>query len=90
MRTVRIKITGKVQGVFFRQSAQEKATALSIKGTVQNCEDDSVEVIATGTNEQLDQFIAWCRVGPPRAEVEKVTIQELSLQQFRNFSIIRY
>jgi len=87
---MKIKITGRVQGVFFRQSAREKAISLGIKGTVRNCEDDSVEIIATGTKEQLDKLIQWCRVGPPRAEVTDVTSQELSLQEFRNFSIVRY
>jgi acylphosphatase len=87
---MKIKITGRVQGVFFRQSAREKAFNLGIMGTVRNCEDDSVEIIATGTKEQLDKLIQWCRVGPPRAEVTDVTSQELSLQEFRNFSIVRY
>lgn len=90
MLTMKIKITGQVQGVFFRQSAREKAIDLGIKGTVRNCEDDSVEIIATGTKEQLDKLIQWCRMGPPRAEVTDVTSQELSLQEFRNFSIIRF
>ncbi|HEV8284313.1 MAG TPA: acylphosphatase [Chitinophagaceae bacterium] len=90
MQTIRIKIEGKVQGVFYRQSTQEKAIRLGIKGTVKNCEDDSVEIIATGTKEKLDQLIAWCWEGPSRAVVENVTTQELSLQQFNNFSIIRY
>ena len=89
MQTIRINITGRVQGVFFRQSTQEKAIHLGIKGTVRNCEDDSVEIIATGEREQLDKLIAWCREGPPRAKVDNVKTQELSLQQFNHFSIIR-
>ena len=79
-----------MQGVFFRQSTQEKANQLGIKGTVKNCDDDSVEVIATGSKEQLDKLVAWCREGPPKADVINVSTQELSLQQFYNFSIIRY
>ena len=90
MQTMRIKVTGKVQGVFFRQSTQERAYDLNIKGTVRNCDDDSVEIIATGNKEQLDKLISWCRRGPPRARVINVTTQEVSLQQFNNFSIIRY
>ena len=90
MQTIRIKVEGRVQGVFFRQSTQEKANQLGIKGTVKNCDDDSVEIIATGTKEQLDKLVAWCREGPPKANVINVTTQELSLQQFYNFSIIRY
>jgi len=90
MQTIRIKIEGEVQGVFYRQSAQEKALKLGIKGTVRNCEDDSVEIIATGAKEQLEKLISWCWKGPPKATVTNVTMQELSLQPFNNFSIIRY
>lgn len=79
-----------MQGVFFRQSTQVKANQLGIKGTVKNCDDDTVEIIGTGTKEQLDKLVAWCWEGPPRADVINVTTQELSLQQFHNFSIIRY
>jgi len=90
MQTMRIKIEGDVQGVFYRQSAQEKALALGIKGTVKNCDDDSVEIVATGTKEHLDELIQWCREGPPRAVVTNVTTQELPLQQFSYFSIVRF
>ena len=90
MQTIKIKVEGDVQGVFFRQSAQEKATELGIKGTVKNCNDDSVEIVATGSKEQLDKLVAWCWEGPPRAAVRNVITQDLSLQQFYNFSIIRY
>jgi len=90
MQTIRIKIEGNVQGVFYRQSAQEKALALGIKGTVKNCDDDSVEIIATGMKEHLDKLIQWCWEGPPRAVVTNVTTQELPLQQFSYFSIVRF
>ena len=90
MQTIQIKVEGRVQGVFFRQSTQEKANQLGIKGTVKNCDDDSVEIIATGTKDQLDKLVVWCREGPPKANVINVTTQELSLQQFYNFSIIRH
>jgi len=90
MQTMRIKIEGDVQGVLYRQSAQEKALALGIKGTVKNCDDDSVEIVATGTKEHLDELIQWCREGPPRAVVTNVTTQELPLQQFSYFSIVRF
>lgn len=90
MQTIKIKVEGRVQGVFFRQSTQEKAMDLGIKGTVKNCDDDSVEIVATGMKEQLDKLVEWCWEGPPKAKVINVTTQELSLQQFYNFSIIRF
>jgi acylphosphatase len=90
MQTIKIKVTGRVQGVFYRQSAKEKADSLGIKGTIRNCEDDSVEIIATGSKDQLDKLVAWCKSGPPRAVVSNIATQQLSLQEFNNFSIIRY
>jgi acylphosphatase len=89
MKTVSIIVTGKVQGVWYRQSAKEKATELGIIGFVQNLPDGTVTITATGSAHQLEAFIAWCRQGPTRACVEKLDIQELSLQRFDNFSIIR-
>lgn len=90
MQTIRIKVEGRVQGVFYRQATQEKAISLGINGTVKNCEDDSVEIVATGPKEQLDTLVKWCWQGPSRAHVINVTTQELSLQPFSYFSIIRY
>jgi acylphosphatase len=89
MQTLSIHITGKVQGVFYRQSAKEKAQELGITGTVKNEQDGSVHIIATGTAVQLDHLIAWCKQGPPRAMVMKVQIAEIPLQSFANFIISR-
>jgi acylphosphatase len=89
LHTYSILISGKVQGVFFRQSAVERATMLEIKGTVTNQEDDTVLIIATGTVEQLDQLVTWCKHGPPKAKVEQVTVTEVPLREFSNFSINR-
>ena len=61
LRTVSITATGRVQGVFFRQSTKEKATSLGIKGEVRNMPDDTVQVIATGTSGQIEQLIEWGR-----------------------------
>jgi acylphosphatase len=87
--TYSIIISGKVQGVFFRQSTKEKATASGITGTVSNLDDGRVRIIATGTKEQLDELVNWCQQGPPKARVEKVVAEEISLQNFRGFTIIR-
>jgi acylphosphatase len=86
--TVSILVTGKVQGVFYRQSAKEKALALGIKGKVMNLPDGNVRIIATGTKEQIDILSAWCKEGPPKALVSNVTVRELPLQSFDHFSIV--
>ena len=87
--TYSIVITGKVQGVFFRQSTREKARSLNIKGTVSNQPDGSVKIIASGTKEQMDELINWCRQGPPKARVDIVTATEIDEQEFTDFTIIR-
>jgi acylphosphatase len=87
--TYSIIISGKVQGVFFRQSTREKANELGIKGTVENLEDGRVKVIATGNKLQLDQLAIWCKQGPPKARVENVLIEETGLKNFPDFKIKR-
>jgi acylphosphatase len=90
LQTIRLVVEGKVQGVFYRQSTREKATELGITGTVRNREDGHVEIIATGTPEQLEQFTRWCNQGPPRAVVNRIQSSPLPLQAFKNFIIIRF
>ena len=87
--TKEIIITGKVQGVFFRKYTCEAADAIGITGFVKNLPDQSVYILATGTNEQLQEFINWCWQGSPRSKVEKVEVKEMPLQQFNSFVVER-
>lgn len=87
--TKEIIITGKVQGVFFRRYTCEAADAIGITGFVKNLPDQSVYILATGTNEQLEEFINWCWQGSPRSKVEHVTFRNIPLQDFISFSIDR-
>lgn len=84
-----IIVKGKVQGVYFRQTTLETASALNIVGTVRNLKDGSVEIVATGTGESVQKLITWCHTGPSRAKVEEVIVQELQVQEFLSFSINR-
>ena len=87
--TYSILVTGEVQGVFFRQTAQEKARKLGVQGTVMNKEDGTIAIVATGTRELLDAFVEWCKEGPPRARVKDVEVKEIPLQHFGSFTIER-
>lgn len=89
MKTIRLTIKGKVQGVFYRATAKEIADVLGIKGWVRNLPDRNVEIAATGTEELLQKFTAWCQQGPPKARVDDVLINELVLEEFKDFRIIR-
>ena len=90
LQTVCIVVKGKVQGVFFRHSTREAAQQLNIAGKVKNLADGNVEIIATGTKEQLKQLISWCRQGPSKAIVTDISIEELPLQEFSHFTIVRF
>ncbi len=72
MVAVRIIVTGKVQGVFFRQSALSKALDLKLRGFVMNQPDGSVLIEAIGEEENIQSLFEWCHRGPLPAKVEKV------------------
>jgi acylphosphatase len=88
MRHVKIRVHGKVQGVFFRQSAQEKAEELNVTGWARNEADGSVYMEAEGEDENLQRFLEWCRQGPPAASVSDME-HEFSeeLKDFKGFRI---
>ena len=89
MKTVRLTIKGKVQGVFYRATAKDVADLIGVKGWVKNLPNDNVEIAATATEEILQKFINWCKQGPPKARVDDVIVDELDLQEFNGFRIIR-
>lgn len=89
LQTISVTVKGKVQGVYYRQTTQEKATALGITGTVRNLPDRNVKIIATGTKEKLDVLVAWCRQGPSRAEVSSVELTDEPLTAFDDFRIVK-
>ncbi len=89
-QTISIIVTGKVQGVFYRQSTKEKAVVLGLTGKVMNLPDGTVKIVATGSSESLDLFTAWCKQGPPKAIVKLVTVETVPLQVFKKFTIERF
>ncbi|PWT75434.1 MAG: acylphosphatase [Bacteroidetes bacterium] len=87
-RTVHLTISGKVQGVFFRASAKEKADALGINGWVKNTREGNVEILAGGNEDKMKQFIQWCHQGPRGAFVQKVTVKEVEEWDSDGFSVV--
>jgi len=82
-----IRVSGKVQGVFFRASTKEKADSLHLTGFVRNEWDGSVYAEAEGDEAELREFINWCREGPPRARVERCEVQEGAVRNFSRFAV---
>lgn len=88
MKNYRIRVYGKVQGVFFRANVLRVATDLGISGWVKNEAGGSVQISAEGQEEQLQQLLSWCEKGPAYARVSKVDFLENELGYFKSFRII--
>lgn len=89
MKTIRIEVKGRVQGVFFRQRTLEMAERLGITGYVRNEPDGSVQIVATGNQLELDSLEEWCWKGPDRARVSSVEVTETGFIPFSAFVIRR-
>ncbi len=85
----RIIAKGRVQGVGFRYWTNALAKKLGVKGSVRNCADYSVEIIAEADAETLDYFMDKLKRNHPMAKVEELLKQEIPVRAYRNFAIIR-
>ena len=83
-----LMIAGRVQGVFFRASAQAEAMRLGLCGEVGNLPDGGVEATVEGPRGAVEEFIAWCKRGPPSARVEQVQVKFSPIRgEFRTFRV---
>ncbi len=80
-------VSGRVQGVWFRDSTRQKALALQLTGQAINLPDGTVEVIACGESSSLDSLQAWLHQGPELARVDTVRSNDIPVQELRGFSI---
>jgi acylphosphatase len=83
----RVRVTGLVQGVFFRAWTREQAQALGVKGWVRNCRDGSVEAHVEGEERAVEQLLAKMRQGPPAAQVAELTAEEVEPEGFDHFDV---
>lgn len=89
MKRVRIVVRGKVQRVGYRYYVKSVADKLSLDGWVKNNADDSVEILAEGSDRLIEEFLEYCRKGPPLAEISKVDIsEEKGGDKLRGFEIV--
>lgn len=73
--TRRLRISGRVQGVFFRESMRLRAEQLKVTGWVRNCADGTVEAIAQGDAFMVGRLIEWAQCGPAAAKVDNVEVE---------------
>lgn len=91
MRKVRVHIfvSGKVQGVFYRDTAKKEAKKLEIFGWIKNLSDGRVEAVFEGDEEKVESMISWAKKGPVLAQVKDVQIQrEEYKKEFNDFKIV--
>lgn len=89
IKNINLRISGLVQGVFFRQSAKQVAKQLGVTGFIRNEPDGTVYAEAEGEEELIDQFVTWCHKGPPAAKVENMEVAGGSVKGFEDFTIQR-
>ena len=84
-----IWVSGKVQGVYFRETLRKVAEKLLVSGWVKNLTDGRVEIKAFGEKTRIDQLLEYCRQGPVLARVEKIEVEAISLEAADGFSVMR-
>jgi len=87
LRCMHCLISGRVQGVFFRARAKERATALHLHGYARNLPDGRVDVLACGTAQALADFKAWLRIGPAHAKVREIECVDRVFRAGEGFAI---
>lgn len=76
----RVLVSGRVQGVWFRESCRQEAEARGVAGWVRNCPDGRVEAAFEGEPDAVEALVGWCSIGPTRARVVRVeVVDELPL-----------
>ncbi len=88
MKSFRIIVSGRVQGVFFRDNTRRKARELGLTGYAKNLPDGNVEVVAQGDENKINEFINFIKKGPGIASITRVQIKPKEPENFKNFEII--
>lgn len=87
MKTLRVKIKGVVQGIFFRKFVKDNADELSVRGFVRNLEDGRIEMVMEGKDDKVNELLIKCKKGPKHSEIKEIEIEEIKHQGFKDFKI---
>ncbi len=87
-KSIRVYITGNIQGIYFRSFIKENAEKYNVKGFVRNLEDGRVEVFLEGNSDDVNKMIEICKVGPKNAQVRDVQTKQEKFQDFKSFKVL--
>ena len=87
MSAKQVKVHGRVQGVFFRDSARRAAESRGVAGWVRNCSDGTVEAWFEGDDDAVDAMVRWAREGSSRSEVDSVDVDDVQPQGLSGFDV---
>lgn len=87
-KSVRIYVSGSVQGIFYRQFVKDNAERYNLRGFVRNLEDGRVEIFIEGDLENIDKMIKLIREGPKYSQIKNAEIKEEKFQDFKEFKIL--
>jgi acylphosphatase len=76
VRRVRVNVSGRVQGVFYRATCARLARDKGLAGSVRNRPDGGVEAVFEGPRNEVEEMVAWCRRGPDLARVDEVVVSD--------------
>ncbi|MBS3104870.1 acylphosphatase [Candidatus Woesearchaeota archaeon] len=88
MKCTHLIVSGRVQGVFFRDNTRRKAKELGLTGYAKNLENGNVEVVAEGNEEKIKELIEFMRESPGVAKVKGIEIKHKEPENFKNFEIL--
>ena len=89
-KSIRVYVTGTVQGVFFRGFIKENAERNNLRGFVRNLEDGRVEMFLEGNSEDVNKMLEVVKIGPKHAQIRNVETKEEKFQSFKNFKVLHF
>lgn len=87
-KSIRLYISGLVQGIFFRVFVKENAERYNVKGFVRNLEDGRIEIFLEGKTADVEKMIELCKKGPKNSKIDKIEEKEEKFQDFKTFKIL--
>ncbi len=87
-KSIRLYLSGSVQGIFFRRFVKDHADKKNVKGYVRNLENGKVEIFLEGNSEDVDSMIPLCKRGPQHSQIRSVEEKEERFQDFKEFKIL--